>query len=89
MSEATLNNALKNIGYRGKQSPHGFRHIASTALNTQFASLDQVVEASLAHKKTGVKATYDKSTHLEDRIMIMQWWADYLTNSVSDITVVD
>jgi integrase len=89
MSEATLNNALKNIGYRGKQSPHGFRHIASTALNTQFAGLGQVVEASLAHKKPGVKATYDKSIHLEDRIMIMQWWADYLTNSVSDEAVVD
>ena len=80
MSEATLNNALKNLGYRGKQSPHGFRHIASTALNEKFADLDQVIEAALAHKKRGVKADYDKATHLEDRIYIMQWWADHVTN---------
>lgn len=51
MSEATLNNALKNLGYRGKQSPHGFRHIAAIALNEQFSSHDQVIEACLAHKK--------------------------------------
>ena len=48
MSEATLNNALKNLGYRGKQSPHGFRHIASTALNEKFADLEQVIESALA-----------------------------------------
>jgi integrase len=78
MSEATLNNALKNLGYRGRQSPHGFRHIASTALNEKFAKLEQVIEACLAHKKKGVKADYDKSTHLEDRILIMNWWADHL-----------
>lgn len=50
MSEATLNNALKNLGYRGRQSPHGFRHIASTALNNQFSDKEQVIEACLAHK---------------------------------------
>ena len=78
MSEATLNNALKNLGYRGKQSPHGFRHIASTAMNDQFGDFDQVIEACLAHKKHGVKAVYDKATHLGDRIKIMKWWADHL-----------
>lgn len=78
ISDCTLNNALKNLGYRGKQSPHGFRHIASTALNTKFSSSSQEIEAALAHKKKGVKAIYDKSTHLESRILIMDWWADYL-----------
>lgn len=88
MSEATLNNALKNLGYRGKQSPHGFRHIASTALNEQFGEFDQVIEACLAHKKHGVKAIYDKSTHLGDRTKIMQWWADYITYMVNDVEAV-
>lgn len=78
MSEATLNNALKNLGYRGRQSPHGFRHIASTAMNEKYANLEQVIESCLAHKKKGVKADYDKSTHLEDRIFVMNWWADHL-----------
>lgn len=78
ISEATLNKALIYIGYGGLQTPHGFRHIASTALNTKFSNKDQVIEACLAHKKRGEKATYDKSTHLAERMEIMQWWADYL-----------
>lgn len=69
MSEAILNNALKNLGYRGKQSPHGFRHIASTALNEKFADLDQVIEAALAHKKRGVKAAMNRfSIMFEERV---------------------
>lgn len=88
MSEATLNNALKNLGYRGKQSPHGFRHVASTALNNKFAKLEQVIESALAHKKRGVKADYDKATHLEDRIFIMQWWANYVTKMVDHVGLV-
>lgn len=37
-----------------------------------------MIEACLAHKKHGVKAVYDKATHLEERIKIMQWWATHL-----------
>lgn len=85
MSEATLNNALKNLGYRGRQSPHGFRHIASTALNEKFADLEQVIESALAHKKRGVKADYDKAIHLQDRIHIMQWWASHVTKIVDHV----
>lgn len=88
MSESTLNNALKNLGYRGRQSPHGFRHIASTAMNEEFPHLDQVIESALAHKKRGVKADYDKSTHLKDRIYLMQWWADHITYMINDVEAV-
>lgn len=78
ISEATFNKALIYLGYHGKQTPHGFRHIASTALNEKFSNKEQVIEACLAHKKRGVKAVYDKSIHLGDRIEVMQWWADHL-----------
>lgn len=88
ISESTMNNALKNLGYRGRQSPHGFRHIASTALNEEFPHLDQVIESALAHKKRGVKADYDKSTHLENRVYLMQWWADHINYMISEIELV-
>lgn len=78
ISEATLNKALIYMGYGGRQTPHGFRHIASTALNEQFSHKEQVIEACLAHKKQGVKAIYDKATHLDERMEIMQWWACFL-----------
>ena len=79
---------LQTYWYRGRQSPHGFRHIASTALNEKFSEKEQVIEVCLAHKKRGVKAIYDKSTHLGERVEEMQWWADHVANMVNDVEVV-
>jgi integrase len=76
--------ALNRMGYKDRQNPHGFRHIASTALNNQFSDKAQVVEASLAHMKKGSKGSYDKATHLEERVGMMQWWADYIDNLVKE-----
>lgn len=82
VSDGTFNTVLKRCGYTGKQTMHRFRHIASTALNNQFSDKEQVIEACLAHKKKGVKAVYDKSNHLEERKLVMQWWADYIEGTV-------
>ena len=82
ISDNTFNMALNRMGYKGRQNPHGFRHIASTALNNQFSDKEQVVEACLAHMKKGVKGAYDKGTHFEERVGMMQWWADYIDNLV-------
>lgn len=79
--------ALRRIGYGEKQNPHGFRHIASTILNNQFSDKPQVVEACLAHTKKGVKGTYDKATHFDERKVMMQWYADHLDN-LADETVI-
>lgn len=87
ISDNTFNMALNRMGYKGRQNPHGFRHIASTALNNQFSDKEQVVESCLAHMKKGVKGAYDKGSHLEERIGIMQWWADYIDNVVKDIAI--
>ena len=79
-SDTVFIEALKRIGYGGKQNPHGFRHIASTILNNQFSDKPQVVEACLSHAKDGVKGTYDKATHFDERKVMMQWYADHLEN---------
>ncbi|MCY1354911.1 Prophage integrase IntS [compost metagenome] len=69
--------ALRRLGYEGRQTGHGFRHLASTILNENgFDS--QHVEAQLSHVKEGVRGVYDKSTYLEQRKIMMQWYADYL-----------
>ena len=82
ISDNTFNMALNRMGYKDRQNPHGFRHIASTALNNQFSDKEQVVEACLAHMKKGVKGAYDKGSHLEERVGMMQWWADYIDGLV-------
>ncbi|EMP3450716.1 tyrosine-type recombinase/integrase [Acinetobacter baumannii] len=76
ISDNTFNMALNRMGYKGRQNPHGFRHIASTALNNRFSDKAQVIEACLAHIKKGVKGVYDKAAHFEERRVVMQWWAD-------------
>lgn len=69
--------ALRRLGYEGRQTGHGFRHLASTILNENgFDS--QHVEAQLSHVKEGVRGVYDKSTYLEQRRVMMQWYAEHL-----------
>ena len=82
ISNMTFNVALNRLGYQGRQNPHGFRHIASTALNNKFSDKSQVIEACLGHIKKGVKGKYDKAQHFDERIEIMQWWADELDRMV-------
>ena len=86
-SDTVFIEALKRLGYGEKQNPHGFRHIASTTLNNQFSDKPQVVEACLAHTKNGVKGTYDKATHLDERKVMMQWYADHLEELASDTVI--
>lgn len=76
--------ALRRLGYEGRQSPHGFRHIASTALREKGFNRDHV-ESALAHVVGGVEGVYNKAAYLNDRKPMMQWWADYL-DRLSDTT---
>jgi integrase len=78
ISNLTFNKALNTLGYRGKQNPHGFRHIASTNLNKHFSDKWQVIESALSHLKGGVKGAYDKEAHLEERCEMMEWWSGYI-----------
>lgn len=78
MNSQTANAALKRIGYGGKLVAHGLRSIASTALNEAGINAD-VIEASLAHSdKNEVRRAYNRTTYLNKRIELMQWWGDYV-----------
>ena len=46
-----------------------------------------MVEACLAHTKNGVKGTYDKATHLDERKVMMQWYADHLEELANDTVI--
>ena len=38
-----------------------------------------MIERQLAHKERNeVRAAYHRSTYLQDRQRLLQWWADYL-----------
>lgn len=69
--------ALRRLGYEGRQTGHGFRHIASTILNEHGFPADHI-EAQLSHKAQGVRGIYNKAQYLDQRCTMMQWYADYL-----------
>lgn len=75
--------ALRRLGYEGRQTPHGFRHIASTLLNNKGFD-ERHIEAALAHVKDGVAGVYNKAQYLQDRKYIMQWYADHLEQLADD-----
>ena len=79
--------ALRRLGYEGRQSPHGFRHIASTTLREKGFNRDHV-ESALAHVTGGVEGVYNKAAYLNDRKRMMQWWADYLDKVADDSVIV-
>ena len=57
---------------------HGFRALFSTVTNEVGFDPD-VIERQLAHRETNkVRAAYHRSTYLDDRAKLMQWWADFL-----------
>lgn len=78
LSDGAINVLLKRLGYRGRQTTHGFRHLISTALNEQGYESDWV-ERQLAHGDPDkIRGTYNKAIYLEPRRQMMQAWADYL-----------
>ena len=81
MNSQTANAALKRIGYGGKLVAHGLRSIASTAMNEAGLNSD-VIEAALAHiEKNEVRRAYNRSTYLEKRKGLMNWWGNFIVNS--------
>ena len=86
-SDAVFIMALRRLGYQGRQSPHGFRHIASTTLREKGFLRDHV-EAALSHKVGGVEGVYNKADYLADRIPMMQFWADYLEGLRTDSNII-
>lgn len=78
LSNNTMLFALYRLGYKGKMTGHGFRTIASTALNEMGFNPD-VIERQLAHcERNEVRGAYNRAEYIKDRIVLMQHWADYL-----------
>ncbi|MCY1295058.1 Prophage integrase IntA [compost metagenome] len=88
MSENTINKALRLIGYEGRQTGHGFRHLLSTELNGRGYNRDWI-ERQLAHgDKDEIRDTYNHANYLEQRREMMQAWADSIDALCVDPNVV-
>lgn len=79
LSENAFNSALRRMGYTKEEvTAHGFRATASTVLNGRGYDPD-VIEAVLAHQdRNTVRRTYNRATYWDQRVKLMQEWADLL-----------
>ncbi|HAU5649366.1 tyrosine-type recombinase/integrase [Serratia marcescens] len=78
MSEASINQVFKRIGYNGKVTGHGFRHTMSTILHEQGYNTAWI-ETQLAHvDKNSIRGTYNHAQYLDGRREMLQWYADYM-----------
>jgi len=78
ISENTVNKIIEIMGYKGRQTGHGFRGMARTTLG-EMGHRREVLEAMLSHAiENETEAAYVRTTYFEERRVIMQKWADYL-----------
>ncbi len=79
MSATTINRALEYMGFAtGNVTGHDFRATASTHLHEK-KFRDDVIDVQLAHaKKSRTDAAYNHAVYLDERIAMMQAWADFL-----------
>lgn len=78
MSEASINQVFKRIGYTGKVTGHGFRHTMSTILHEEGFNTAWI-ETQLAHvDKNAIRGTYNHALYLEGRRKMMQWYGEFI-----------
>ncbi len=82
MSDAAVRTALRDMGYsKDEVTPHGFRATARTLLDEVLGFRVDWIEQQLAHTVKDVNGrAYNRTKHLDQRIEMMQTWADYLDN---------
>lgn len=80
MSEATMNAALKRLGYSSDQvQPHGFRVIGSSLLNESGKFSPDAIERAQSRKVSGeIRSIYNRGGYWDERVRMAQYWADYL-----------
>lgn len=80
-SENAMLYAIYRLGWHGRMTVHGFRHLASTTLR-ELGYPSHVVEKQLSHEsKNKIEATYNKAEYLTDRIKMLNDWSAFIENS--------
>lgn len=80
LSDGALNAALRAMGIDGATHvSHGFRSSASSLLNEHSTFSPEAIERALAHGDPDkVRRAYNRAQYWDERVSMMQWWADYL-----------
>jgi Integrase len=78
MSEAAINQLIKRIGYGGRLTGHGFRHMMSTILHDAGFN-SQYIELQLAHVDSNrIRGTYNHAIFIEERRKMLNFLSSTL-----------
>lgn len=79
MSNCTILNSLKRMGYRNKMTGHGFRALFMGVSKEKLGYSHDVVDRQLAHvRRSNIDRAYDRATFIPQRTKLMQEYADYI-----------
>jgi integrase len=86
ISDNTLNAALRRLGYAEDEvTAHGFCASASSLLNESGRWHPDAIERQLGHVEgNDVRAAYAREEYWNERVAMMQWWADHLDHLKGD-----
>lgn len=80
LSDTAMNAALRYLGWGpDEMTGHGFRAMARTILDEELSYRPDYIEHQLAHAvRDPLGRAYNRTTHLPQRVEMMQRWADWL-----------
>src|SRR5262249_49255143 len=86
MSNNAILAALRRMGIgKDEMTGHGFRAMARTVLDEVLGVRPDFVEHQLSHAvRDPLGRAYNRTTHLPERRLMMQRWADYLDQLRAD-----
>ncbi|MEQ4675607.1 integrase arm-type DNA-binding domain-containing protein [Providencia vermicola] len=81
ISDASINKVIAKIGYKGRLTGHGFRHMMSTILHEK--GFDSAwIELQLAHvDKNTIRGTYNHAQYLTQRNKMLNHYSSFITYS--------
>ncbi|MGA1815128.1 integrase arm-type DNA-binding domain-containing protein [Sphingobium sp. WW5] len=83
ISQNTMIYGCYRMGYRGRQTVHGFRGLASTWANEAECYRPDWIEMALAHAdRDDVRGAYNSALYLTPRRRMLQAWADHVLGMI-------
>lgn len=81
ISDASINKVIAKIGYKGRLTGHGFRHMMSTILHEK--GFDSTwIELQLAHvDKNSIRGIYNHALYLQKRFKMLEEYSNYILSN--------
>ena len=82
LNPSSPNHHIKNLGFEGKHTTHGFRAMALTHGQERLKTPFHIIDLQLAHiKGDKIRQAYDRAQYMKERIKFMDEWSNLLVEN--------